>query len=134
LAVVGAANQRLGRQLVVGGELDSLEAAAAGDNLGASPLEDSQLRVAVGLEGAVPVEMVRLEVEQHCDLAGQLVHVLELKARQLADDERARLDLAVEVGQRAADVSRGRRLEDRAEQLRGRRLAVRAGDADEAWL
>ena len=30
-----------------------------------------------------------------------------------------------------ADVPRGRRAEDRAEQLRRRRLAVRAGDADE---
>ena len=82
----------------------------------------------------MPVEVVGLEVQQHRDLAGELVHVLELEARQLADDERARLDLAVELGQRAADVPRRRRVEDRAEQLGGRRLAVRAGHADEPRL
>ena len=134
LAVVRAADQRLGRELVVGRELDPFEAAAARHDLRAGALEDAQLRVAVGLERAVPVEVVGLEVQQHRHLAGELVHVLELEARQLADDERPRLDLAVEVGQRAADVPRGRSVQDRAQQLGGRRLAVRAGHADEARL
>src|SRR4029077_919010 len=91
-------------------------------------------RVAVRLERAVSVEVVGLEVQQHRNLAGELVNVLELEARQLADDERAGLDLAVEIRQRAPDISRGRGVEDRAEQLGGRRLAVRARDADESRL
>ena len=41
-------------------------------DLRARTLEDAELRVAVGLERAVPVEVVRLEVEQHRDLAGEL--------------------------------------------------------------
>ena len=52
----------------------------------ARALEDAQLRGAVGVERAVAVEVVRLEVEQHGDVAGELVHVLELEARELADD------------------------------------------------
>ena len=71
----------------------------------AGPLEDAQLRVAVRLEGAVPVEVVRLEVEQDGDVARERRDVLELEARELADDPRARLDLAVELGERAADVA-----------------------------
>ena len=82
----------------------------------------------------MPVEVVGLEVQEHGNLAGELVHVLELEARELADDARARLDLAVEISQRPADVPGGRRVEDRAEQLGGRCLAVRAGDADEPRL
>src|SRR2546423_636061 len=81
------------------------------------PLEDPQLRVAVGLEGTVAVEMVGLEVQQHGDLASQLVHVLELEAGKLADDPGARLDLAVELGQCAAHVSGDRRARHRAQEL-----------------
>ena len=51
-----------------------------GHDLRARALEDAQLRVAVGLERAVAVEVVGLEVEQHRDVAGELVHVLELEA------------------------------------------------------
>ena len=57
-------------QRVVGGELDALEAEAARDDLRLGTLEDAQLRVAIGLERAVPVEMVGLEVEQDGDVAG----------------------------------------------------------------
>ena len=86
LAVVRAADQRLGRQRVVGRELDPVEPEPARHDLRARALEDAQLRVAVGLERAVAVEVVGLEVEQHRDVAGELVHVLELERRQLADD------------------------------------------------
>ena len=40
-------------------------------DLRARALEDAQLRGAVGLERAVPVEVVGLEVEQHRDVAGE---------------------------------------------------------------
>ena len=53
LAVVGAADPRLGGQRLVGAPLDRLPGA----------LEDAELRVAVRLEGAVAVEMVGLEVQ-----------------------------------------------------------------------
>ena len=79
----------------------------------------------------MPVEVVGLEVEQHRNLAGELVDVLELEAGELADDAVAGLDLAVELGERAADVARDRRLQHHSEQLAGRRLAVRPGHADE---
>src|SRR5581483_859457 len=72
-------------------------------------------------------------VEEHGDLARELVDVLELEGRQLADDPRGRLD----PREGPADVAGDRDVaaggaEDRAEQLGRRRLAVRAGDADEA--
>src|SRR5439155_19150846 len=69
LAVVHAADERLGWERVVGGELDPVEAETSRDDPGAGALEDAELRVAVCLEGAVAVEMVRLEVQEHCDLA-----------------------------------------------------------------
>ena len=93
LAVVRAGDARLGGQRVVGGELDAVEPEPARHDLRARALEDAELRVAVRLEGAVPVEVVGLEVEEHGDVAGERVHVLELEARELADDGRARLDL-----------------------------------------
>ena len=80
----------------------------------------------------MPVEVVGLEIEQNGDVAGELVNVFELERGQLADDP-VRL---AHGGQRRADVScdnhsHGGGAEDRAEQLRGGRLAVRARDADE---
>ena len=80
------ADQRLGRQRVVGRELDPFEPEAARDDLRPRPLEDAQLRVPVGRERAVPVEVVGLEVEQNGDVAGELVDVFELERGQLADD------------------------------------------------
>src|SRR5439155_24825806 len=114
-------------------ELDPVEAHPARHDPRFGPFEDAQLCVAVGLERAVAVEVVRLEVEQHRNLTGELVHVFELEARELTDDPRARFDLAVELGQRAADVAGDRRLQHHAEELAGRRLAVRPGYADEPW-
>ena len=86
---------------------------------------------------AVPVEVVGLEVEKDGDVAGERVDVLELEARELADDPRARVGLLRCVGERPADVAGNLRgaivgAEDRAEQLGRRRLPVRARHADEA--
>jgi hypothetical protein len=76
--------------------------------------------------------MVGLEVEEHGNVARELVHVLELEGRQLADDPVGALDRrerdADVAGDRDVTAGRG---EDRAEKRRRRRLAVRAGDADE---
>ena len=43
------------------------------------------------------IEVIRLEVEEHGDVRTELVDVLELKARDLADNDLARLDPAVEI-------------------------------------
>ena len=94
-------------------------------------LEDPELRVPVGVDRAVPVEMVGLEVEQHGDPRTELVDVLELEAGDLADDDLARLDPAVELRQRAADVAGDGRSEHDSEQLARRRLPVRPGHADD---
>ena len=84
----------------------------------------------------MPVEMIGLEVEQDGDARAETVDVLELKARQLADDPRIRGERAVEARQRSAYVPGHRDRfagcpEHRAEQLARGRLSVRAGDADE---
>ena len=126
-----AADKRFGWERLVGCELDPVEAEASRDDPGAGALEDAELRVAVRLEGAVAVEVVRLEVQENGDLAGELVDVFELEARELADDPGPRLDLAVEVGQRAADVPGDRCLQHDAEQLAGGRLAVRPRYAED---
>jgi len=136
LAVVRAGDERLRRQRVAGGELDSLEAEAARHDLRPGPLEDAQFRVAVGLEGAVPVEMVGLEVEQHGDTQAQALDVLELETGELADDPTVGVELTVEVADRPADIAghlhlATGRAEDRAQKLGRRRLAVSAGDADQ---
>src|SRR5581483_7672307 len=81
---------------------------------------------------AVPVEVVRLEVEQHGDVAGEGLDVLELERRELAHDPGAGADGA----ERGADVPGHRDVatrgaEDGAQELDGGRLPVRARDADE---
>src|SRR5581483_4718957 len=93
LAVVRPADQRLRRELVFGREFGNSYRSVTvandeppGDDRRPGPLEDPQLRVPVRVERAVAVEVVRLEVEQDGDLAGERVHVLELEARELADD------------------------------------------------
>ena len=80
--------------------------------------------------------MVGRDVQEHADGRAKGVDVLELEARQLADDPGVGLGLAVERGQRTADVpgdldgpSGG--AEDRAEKLGRGRLPVRAGDAED---
>ncbi len=84
----------------------------------------------------MPVEVIRLEVEQHCDPRAELVDPLELETRELADDPGLRGELAVELAERPADVARDRDLlagglEDRTEELGCRRLPVRAGHAQD---
>ena len=108
-----------------------------GTIVGARALEDAELRVAVRLERAVAVEVVGLEVEQDGDVARERVHVLELEARELADDGGAGLDLQRDVRERRARrCRRPRRRRPAArkiarEQLGRRRLAVRARDPDQ---
>ena len=84
----------------------------------------------------MPVEVIGLEVEQDGDVAGERMDILELEARELADDPRVFRGGFGRVGESAADVSGdfdgpSRGAEDRAQQLGRRRLAVGAGDADE---
>ncbi len=67
-------------------------------------------------------------------MRAQGLHVLELEARELADDRRTRLELAVECAERTAHVAADGcgpavRSHDRADQLGRRRLPVRARDA-----
>ncbi len=83
------------------------------------------------------VEVVGGEVEEDGALGGEARRVLELEAGGLADDGRAGVELAGQRGERRADVPGDRdRLRRRSgrvpEQLGGGRLAVRAGDGDEA--
>src|SRR5712692_1087457 len=78
--------------------------------------------------------MIWLEVEEHGDLEREVVHVLELERRELADDPRVLG--GVHAAQRPPDVPCDDDLascgaKDRAEQLAGRRLPLRARDADE---
>ena len=99
-------------------------------------LEDAQLRVGIGLERAVAVEMIRLEIEQHRDAAVERADVLELERRELADDPRVVGHVADETREWAADVAgdlgwHPGSVEHGAEQRGRRRLAVRPGDADD---
>ena len=105
------------------------------DVLGTLTREGLELGVAVGLQRAVAVEVVGLEVQQDRRLGRERQRVLELEGGRLADDGRA---VQVLAGQRrvggpdvADDPDRlpGRPV-DRAEQLDGRRLAVRARHRD----
>jgi hypothetical protein len=80
LTVVDAADARLGRQRIVGRKRDPFEAETAWNDFDPRPFEDAQLRATVCLEAAVTIEMVRLEVQQHGDVAREFVHVLELEA------------------------------------------------------
>ena len=54
----------------------------------------------------MPVEVVRLEVEQNGDPGPKLVDVLELEARELADDPLVGLDLADQLAERTCRRSR----------------------------
>ena len=119
-AVAAAAFSRLWRPRISGsaGSSSSAENSipagrASRHHLRARSLEDAQLRVAVRLERPVAVEVVRLEVQQHRHVAGELVHVLELERRELADDPVRGADRS----ERRADVSRD---DDVAARRRGR--------------
>ncbi len=87
------------------------------------------------LEGAVPVEVVGLEVEEDRDPRLQRVNVLELERGELADDPCVRRRSADERRQRATDVPGHlhrftRRAKHRTEELGRGRLPVRPGDAE----
>ena len=94
LAIVRSRDQGLGRERVVSRELDPAcetrdRTEAAGHDgyiLHRLSGEDAQLRVGVGLERAVAVEMVGLEVREHGDPRCQGADAFELKRRELADD------------------------------------------------
>src|SRR5207247_6771281 len=106
LSIVCTRDPRLRRQRILRAEFDPVEPQAWRHDRRPCALEDAELRVAIRLEGAVAVEMVGLEVEENGDVAGERVHVLELKARELAHHGGTLLDLEGDVGQRSADVSR----------------------------
>ncbi len=106
------------------------------DRAGVLVGEDLQLRLAVGGEGAVAVEVVRREVEEHRGVGREGERVLELEGRRLADDGRRRVEGAGERRQRRADIAgRGHghtgRAVHRRDELGRRRLPVRARDRDQ---
>jgi hypothetical protein len=139
LAVMFARDARFRGQGVRGRELEPLRRSRHrleatrhdGEVVGELVLEHAQLRPPVRVHGAVAVEVVGLEVEQHGGSRPELVDVLELERGHLADDAGARSDLAVELAERPPDVPCNRGAEHRAEQFARRRLAVRAGDRDD---
>jgi hypothetical protein len=132
--VVRARDPRLGGQLVVRSELDAFEAETSRDDPVPRPLEDPQLGGAVVLYGAVAVQVIRLQVEQHGDLERELVHVLELERGELGDDPG--ILGWIEGGQRPPHVAAHGHgapggAKDLAQQLGRRRLALRAGHSQE---
>ena len=97
-----------------------------------------QLGLAVGVERAVPVEVVLLEVQQQCGVGRQRLRVLGLEARDLATTVASRPDRSPSSGQRRAHVARhGHRqagcAPHGAEQLDGGGLAVVAVTATSRW-
>ena len=81
------------------------------------------------------IEVVGLEVEEHRDPRAEVDDVLELEARQLADDPGARVE-PVQRGERTADVAGDLDrptggTEDGAEELDRGGLPVRAGDSED---
>ena len=98
--------------------------------------EHAQLRLAVGLEAAVTVEVVLGHVQQQRGVGGERLRVLGLEARHLADDRGRLVHLAHQRRERRSDVPGERHRQvrlapDRSQQLRGRGLAVRARDRHE---
>jgi hypothetical protein len=134
LAVVRTRDAWLGRERIVARERGPGQVEPAGNDRRLRALEDPELRIAVGVEGPVPVEVIGLEVEQDRDPRPKLVDVLELEAGHLTDDGLTRVDQAVELAERPPDVAGDRRAEHEAEKLRGRRLAVGPGNRDEGAL
>jgi len=84
----------------------------------------------------VVVELSSFQLEDvhelRCDVAAELMHVLELETRQLDDNELPLVDLPVQLGECAPHVAGDLRAEHRPEQLARRGLPVRARDAGEA--
>ena len=123
------------------GQIETREGGIVGVDHGdvARPLigEDPQLRAEVVSERAVAVEVIGTEVEQHGDLRGEGLGVLELEGRALADDRRAGIERTGHRGERRTHVAGQRmglpgRLADGTEPFSHGRLAVRAGYGEEA--
>ena len=98
--------------------------------------EELELRAPVGLEGAVAVEMVLGEVEQHPGLGREGLRVLELEGGGLADDGRRGVERPGQPRERGAHVARDHHRQAGGpmhvpDQLDGGRLAVRSGDRHE---
>ncbi len=120
-------------------------------------LEQAPFGARVRLEGSVKIEMVLGEVREHCHVEGQLLHTLEDEGvRGHFEDDAPHAHLE-HLGQHGLDVQRFRRglarlvtlvtdhvlngaddagaepapAQERLHQVRGRRLAVGAGDADQ---
>ncbi len=102
----------------------------------AGELDRFRLEVGVSLEGAVAVEVVGRDVQDHADVEARSLHRLELEAGQLEHDPVPRRHLVQAVENGVADVAAD---EDRpiagckngAGERGRRRLAVGAGDADD---
>ena len=95
--------------------------------------EEAGLGGGIGLERAVPVEMVRRQVDEAPDPRPELLHPLELEARHLGDrhvgvaadgGDQGRAEVAADEGTSARPCER------ETHEARGRALAVRAGDGD----
>ena len=94
------------------------------------PRVDRRLRCLVGREGAVVIEVVGGQVDQHRDDRMEAGLQIELERRHLDHEHIVRL--ARGSGEGVADVAARRRvdaarLQARGQHARGRRLAVRAG-------
>ena len=103
---------------------------------GCAALRDqARLEAGVVLHGAVPVEVVGRDVEQHADAGRQRGRQLDLERRHL-DHVDAILGRRLQIQDGGADVAAHLRVppgraQDVGDQRRGRRLAVGAGDGDE---
>ena len=100
-------------------------------------LEDPQLDARVLLQRAVPIEMIRRDVDQRGGVAVEAADVLELEAGQLADDDGALGEVRSDLAERDADVAtdpvrQAVGTQHRANQLGRRRLPVGARHADDA--
>ncbi len=100
--------------------------------------EDSGLDRRIVLHGPMPVEMIRRDVEQHGHVRVQRRRQVDLEGRQL-EHIGPRRRRRRQVQHRLADIATDFRIEAKllqhvANQGRGRRLAVGAGDADDARL
>jgi hypothetical protein len=103
----------------------------------ALPLEDAQLGGRVRRLGAVPVQVVRRDVEQPRRVGPETVHVLELERGELERHDRPGRERRGDPRQGGADVACHHRRkpfggEHRADQLHGGRLAVRPGHRHDA--
>jgi hypothetical protein len=94
---------------------------------------DLRLRIGVGLEAAVPVDVIRRDVHQHGDRRMERPLDGELEARHLDDEDLS--VLACRLGEGQPDVAAREGVVTARSQAgldhgRDRRLAVRAGDGE----